>query len=748
MRNLALRIVAGLILVAIQVLAAHFPPPVRAQDQGAIPGSYIVEYRNDVVLAADVTELFRLQAGVEITNVYAHAIQGFAANLTPAALASLKADPRIAEIVPDRKVVPFAQSAPPGNRRVDADLNPYANIDGADQQVDADIAILDMGVGPNADLNIAGGYDCSGQNTILDNGGHGTHVAGIAAAKDNGAGIVGVAPGARIWSIKVLDAFDGNWSWVICGLDWLTANADVIEVANMSLGEAIDSRNAGYDGPMHRAVQRAVAAGVTIVVAAGNGAIDAGTVIPAKYPEVITVSAIADSDGEPGGLGPALSAGPDDALARFSDFGAAVDIAAPGVDTLSTAPGDQLSTMSGTSFATPHVAGAVALYVAQHGRIGPGAIRAALLATADPGPIPGDPDQFAEGVLNVGRFGNATIELSANRGVPGDLITARVSGFEPGALISLSWNGDEFRTITANRDGNAAPLIRIPQRAEGAQLLTARAGTAFGTSVFTIRPTVKLSTYKGTPGATISATLRGFGTRESVDLVWQNGTRTTVLSTTAVSANGSGTTTFAVPPAFGGAHRLTFAGSSGSAVVRNVTVVPKISSAPTSGPPGSSVRISLRGFQPEERITVVLIVGTSTRTLRTLSASALSGSANIAITLPASVRTGTGRIEALGDAGTRVSRSFTVVPGAPSVRSTPSPTASPTSQPEPAPSATHAPSSTAIPTESATSEPTPQATATSSPEPAPAPPETPAGTPEPEPTPIPTETLESTPVPA
>ena len=107
----------------------------------------------------------------------------------------------------------------------------------------------------------------------------------------------------------------------------------------MSLGEAYGANNAPFDSPLLRAIQRSVAAGVTYAVAAGNGARDAAGVIPARYDEVITVSAMADSDGRPGGRGPRLSAAPDDRFASFSDYGQDVDIAAPGVDTYSLAPG-------------------------------------------------------------------------------------------------------------------------------------------------------------------------------------------------------------------------------------------------------------------------------------------------------------------------------------------------------------------------------------------------------------------------
>ncbi|MDP9022087.1 MAG: S8 family serine peptidase, partial [Actinomycetota bacterium] len=158
---------------------------------------------------------------------------------------------------------------------------------------------------------------------------------------------------------------------------------------------------------VHRAVCAATAAGVTLVAAAGNDAEDAANYHPAAYPEVIAVSALADSDGRPGGLGPppaCLAGSLDDHLAFFSNFGSVVDIAAPGVCISSTYPGGRYATSSGTSFAAPLVAGAAALLKARNPSWSPQTIRQQLLTTAETGPIPGDPDAFSEGVLNVSSY--------------------------------------------------------------------------------------------------------------------------------------------------------------------------------------------------------------------------------------------------------------------------------------------------------------------------------------------------------
>jgi subtilisin len=154
---------------------------------------------------------------------------------------------------------------------------------------------------------------------------------------------------------------------------------------------------------VHQAICASVAAGVTYVVAAGNSSSDAATSTPAAYDEVITVSAFADFDGVAGGAG---SGGCgfteyDDTMAFFSNFGSDVDISAPGVCIGSTVRGGLYDIISGTSQAAPHVSGTAALYVANHPAASPAAVRSALLAGAEAGPIAEDPDAFHEGVVKA-----------------------------------------------------------------------------------------------------------------------------------------------------------------------------------------------------------------------------------------------------------------------------------------------------------------------------------------------------------
>jgi len=390
-------------------------------------GSISAENRYIVLLDAGVSDPLSATnaiasdvGGVVPTHVYRYVFDGFAAYIPADKLNAVRSDPRVKEVVPDHEVYISAQTLPTGVNRIDADLNPIADIDGHDERVNVDVAVIDTaGNDTHEDLNIHAWANCTPSHKNSDDYGHGTHVDGIIGALDNGVGVVGVAPGARLWNLRVLVNGHGLDSWIICGLDLVTQYATDqgdgygdIEVANMSLG------GGGTDGPCtpgspdleHVAICQTVAAGVTVVVAAGNEHDNAANHVPAAYDQVITVSALADSDGAPGGVGPATSRGPDDTLATFSNFGADVDLAAPGVDIRSTVPSgiceicdpSGYASISGTSMASPHVAGAAALYKATHPAASPAQVKTALLNARDNVAIPGDPDGINEGILHVG----------------------------------------------------------------------------------------------------------------------------------------------------------------------------------------------------------------------------------------------------------------------------------------------------------------------------------------------------------
>lgn len=425
-----------------------------------IPSKYIVVFNPGVAVdetVADLTGRFRLS----VSHRYRHALRGMAITIPPALLSRLAADPRIKYIEQDVVVSAAAQILPSGVDRVNAELNPAAKIDGIDilaDRVDTDIAILDTGIDlDHPDLNVFNfayckpqgpfNFNCVDGNTAAnDVNGHGTHVAGIAAAIDNASGVVGVAPGARLWAVKVLDD-DGNGAGaqIIAGVDYVVAHASEIEVANMSL------TGTGTFQALDDAISNAVSAGITIVLAAGNDDTDVSNVFPAGHPDAITVSALTDYDGLPGGL----AGGADDKFAGFSNYGSGVDIMAPGVSIRSTVVGGGTGFNSGTSMAAPHVAGAAALYLAQNPGASPPAVKNELLTTADPAPCvtgplcPGDPDGIPEPLLMF------TAMVLAN----GDLNDDGVVDVRDILLGQRIVMGQVIPTAAELERGDVAPLV-------------------------------------------------------------------------------------------------------------------------------------------------------------------------------------------------------------------------------------------------------------------------------------------------
>ncbi|HEV8655930.1 MAG TPA: S8 family serine peptidase [Candidatus Limnocylindria bacterium] len=363
---------SALAIIATLVVSLSTPAQAAAPQ---LP--YIVVYHQGIDVSAKTAQLERAQ-GFTSAYQYEHALRGFAARLSDAQVTALRADPSVAFVGEDRVVkavdqVPLqpGDSAPPGVQRIGA-----ATTTTASAPSNVNVAVIDTGVQlSHPDLNAVNGKNCIRGGPANDDNGHGTHVAGTIGAKNNGAGVVGVAPGTRIYAVKVLDAQgSGTYAQVICGIDWVTANAAAlnIKVANLSLGgPGPDDGSCGtisHDA-LHAAVCRSVAAGTVYVVAAGNSSEDFAGSVPATFGEVLTVTAIADYDGRGGGLGTGTCLdgffSPDDSPAWFSNFTdggeASHTIAGPGTCITSTWTGGGYQTISGTSMAAPHVAGAVAL---------------------------------------------------------------------------------------------------------------------------------------------------------------------------------------------------------------------------------------------------------------------------------------------------------------------------------------------------------------------------------------------------
>jgi subtilisin family serine protease len=301
-------------------------------------------------------------------HIYSAALRGFAARLTASQIGALENDPAVEYVEPDGVMSIVAQTLPWGIDRIDADLSSTKAGDGTGAVSNVNVYIIDTGVDTtHPDLNVVQHVNFSGLfgGGNKDCNGHGTHVAGTVAARDNTAYVVGVAPGAPLTGVKVLGCNgSGTTSGVIKGIDWVTANAKKPAVANMSLG-------GGASSALDDAVRKSVNSGVFYSIAAGNSGANACNYSPARAGAgtdngIMTTGATDQSDNDP----------------SWSNFGSCVDIWAPGVNILSTRLGGGTTTMSGTSMAAPHAGGTAALYLSKNPGATPAAVETALKTNA------------------------------------------------------------------------------------------------------------------------------------------------------------------------------------------------------------------------------------------------------------------------------------------------------------------------------------------------------------------------------
>jgi subtilisin len=390
------------------------------------------------------TELIQQHQG-EIKTVY-HLKPALAASLPENAITNLRRNPNIEYVVEDKEVFLVEQTLPWGVNRIDADVV-HSN---GNKGNGINVAIMDTGIDythEDLDDNYCGGYDFAGRlyqrnkndANPMDYAGHGTHCAGIVAAVDNDIGVVGVAPEAKLWAVKVFDdRGNGVYSDTIEGFEWcIDTHSDGdpdndIQVISMSFGSA------GEYTPLNEWLEAAYAEGIVLVGAAGNEYAGDDTVIyPARHDKVIAVAATDHYDDR----------------AIFSSTGPAVELAAPGVNIPSTVPDGGYEAWSGTSMACPHVAGTAALVIAS-GITDNEAVRARLNETAeDLGDTEGRDPLFGYGLVDAEKAvlpaGNQlpvadagddlTVVDEDNNGV--ETVTLNGSGsYDPdGTIVTYEW---------------------------------------------------------------------------------------------------------------------------------------------------------------------------------------------------------------------------------------------------------------------------------------------------------------------
>jgi len=282
------------------------------------------------------------RAGCIIRHKY-HRIPVILVEVPEHTLDKLRSIPNVAFVEKDGKVYTLDQTLPWGVNRIDAEI-----VHSYNKGTGIKVAIIDTGIDlDHSDLQVVGNITFVSGTTSGDDdsySGHGTHVAGTVAALDNDIGVIGVAPDVELYAVKALDANgDGWWSDVARGIEWAIDNG--IQVINMSLGSSSGSQ------VLEEACNDAYEAGVLVVAAAGNSGNSWGSgdkvLYPARYESVIAVAATDSSDKR----------------AYFSSTGPDVELSAPGVDIKSTCRDDTYDTKSGTSMASPHVAGVAALII-------------------------------------------------------------------------------------------------------------------------------------------------------------------------------------------------------------------------------------------------------------------------------------------------------------------------------------------------------------------------------------------------
>ena len=354
-------------MAATVLLAAGMALTQPPQSGG--PGHYIVVLDNSVSDPGQTANAMAQRHGLGVGFVYSHALDGFSAVIPNERVATVRADGRVDYVERDKTMYAVAQTPPWGINKIDADISSTRAGNGSGSVSNANAYIIDSGIYRHTDLNVVEHVNFTGDGQNTDCYGHGTHVAGSVAAKDNTSAVVGVAPGAPLTGLKVLGCNgSGVLSRILKGIDWVTANANEPAIANMSLAGPTSQT-------LDDAVRRSAGSGVFYSIAAGNDGAKACNYSPARAGAgtnngIMTTAATNKSDGEP----------------SYSNYGSCVDIWAPGgtreVPILSSKKGGGTTTKWGTSQAAAHVGGGGALYLSSHAGAGSSSVESALKQAA------------------------------------------------------------------------------------------------------------------------------------------------------------------------------------------------------------------------------------------------------------------------------------------------------------------------------------------------------------------------------
>ncbi len=500
MNRLVLLTFAALGLGACQDATSPSPPPSepatafasKAGPTQPIPGQYIVVFRNEVRDVKSVAKALAEKHRGKLKSTYRSALKGMAVELSDTAAAALRQEPAVEYVEQDQvaRVIgePIVQpGATEGLDRVDQRFLPLSgtysySTDGTGVRA----YIIDTGI--YFDHDEFGGRAVTGIDAVTSGGsavdchGHGTHVAGTV-----GGTIYGVAKKVRLYAVRVLDCGgSGSYSQVIAGVDWVTGNRVLPAVANMSLG-------GGYSAALNQAVTNSIAAGITYAVAAGNSATDACSYSPSSTPKALTVAATDQHD----------------AFAYFSNNGSCVDIDAPGVDITSAWIGSAsaINTISGTSMASPHVAGAAALYLSVNRNAPADQVAAALTTNATDGVLSSVPAGTVNRLLYTGFVSPSVWQPRGPLSSPRrELALGTVNGFIyaiGGIGLTGTLRGVAAYDPATDKWTSKAPLPDFRQSGNGATLL---GGLLYAPGGYTAANVLTKSLYAYNPASNTWAT--------------------------------------------------------------------------------------------------------------------------------------------------------------------------------------------------------------------------------------------------